>query len=173
LTTPAERREEFFEDCIEADETPGAVRIDTPAEQRQNAERHWHQADYHGSAAESNLAGGTDLMAFREGYYVMLHKADQALALAGFDSKTHHCTLMGIRGVFNAPDLADELRRARAERSNVDYAINPTNPQLEEFEEPRAFLQNTVSSFIDAVDEVIEDELELDVTDWDDGPSVG
>jgi len=112
-------------------------------------------------------------MAFREGYYVMLHKADQALALAGFDSKTHHCTLMGIRGVFNAPDLADELRRARAERSNVDYAINPTNPQLEEFEEPRAFLQNTVSSFIDAVDEVIEDELELDVTDWDDGPSVG
>lgn len=173
MTTPSERREQFFEDCIEPDERPGAVRIETPAEQRRKAERHWHQADYHSRAAESNLAGGTELMAFREGYYVMLHKADQALALAGFDSKTHHCTLMGLRGIFNAPGLADDLRRARVERSNVDYAINPADPQLEEFDDPRAFLQNTVSPFVDDVDEVIEDELELGETDWDDGPTVG
>lgn len=173
MTTPSKRREEFFEDCIEDDERPGAVRIDTPAEQRRIAERHWHQADYHGKAAESNLAGGTELMAFREGYYVMLHKADQALALAGFDSKTHHCTLMGIRGIFNAPDLADDLRRARTERSNVDYAINPTSPQLEEFDDPRAFLQDTVSPFINAIDEAIEDKLELDGDDWDEGPTIG
>lgn len=95
-------------------------------------------------------------MAIREGYYVMLHKANQALALAGFKPKTHECTLLGIRGVFNAPDLADTLRRAHRERQNVDYYIHPDRPELQEFKDPQTFIKDTVEPFIRKVDELVE-----------------
>ncbi len=95
-------------------------------------------------------------MAIVEGYYVMLHKANQALALAGFKSKSHECTLIGLRGIFNVPDLADDLRRAYQERKNVDYYINPDNPQLEEFKSPKKFVKNMMKPFVQKVDEIIE-----------------
>lgn len=43
----------------------------------------------------------------------MLHKANQALALAGFKPYTHECTLLGIRGIYNKPKLTNMLRRAK------------------------------------------------------------
>jgi uncharacterized protein (UPF0332 family) len=97
-------------------------------------------------------------MAIREGYYVMLHKANEALALAGFKARTHECTLLGIRGVFNAPDLADMLRRAFEERRNVDYYIDPENPELEEFAGPEQFVEETMKRFVEQVDELIEEQ---------------
>lgn len=97
-------------------------------------------------------------MAIRQGYYVMLHKANQALALAGFKANTHHCTLLGIRGIFNAPDLADSLRRASSERHNVDYHMDPTSPQLTEFDSASGFVENEMLPFIDCIDQLIENE---------------
>jgi uncharacterized protein (UPF0332 family) len=77
-------------------------------------------------------------MAIREGYYVMLHKANEALALAGFKPRTHECTLLGIRGIFNAPELANLLRRAFEERKNVDYFIDPDNPESKSLPSPNS-----------------------------------
>lgn len=170
MTSPRGRRDEFMNKCVEASENdePGAVRIDTPAERKQEARRCWNQAEFHKTAATDNLTGGAELMAIRQGYYVMLHKSNQALALAGFSPKNHRCTLLGIRGVFDAPELADTLRRASEERNNVDYAMNPQDPTLQEFDAPENFLRDTVEPFVGAVDDAVREELHVD--EWTTGP---
>lgn len=172
MTSPRERRDEFMSKCLERGEDgrPGAVRIETPAERRQEAERCWSQAVFHQTAAVDNLSGSAQLMAIRQGYYVMLHKSNQALALAGFSPENHRCTLLGIRGIFNAPEVADTLRRASKERNNVDYMMNPQDPQLQEFDNPRGFLSGTVEPFITSVDDAIRDELNAD--EWSLGPEL-
>lgn len=173
MTTPQERRDEFMRKCLDRDENErvGAVRIETLGERKQEAERCWSQADFHRTAAVDNLTGSAQLMAIRQGYYVMLHKSNQALALAGFTPKNHRCTLLGVRGIFDAPELADALRRASKERNNVDYAMNPEEPRLEEFAGPRDFLTDTVEPFVRSVDDAIRDELPVDEDSWRSGPS--
>lgn len=89
---------------------------------------------------------------------MLLHKANEALALAGFKTRTHECTLLGVRGVFNAPELADMLRRAFQERRNVDYFIDLADPELAEFAGPEQFVAETMERFVDRVDELIEEE---------------
>lgn len=161
MTSEEERFHEFLERCVDADSgdlPPDATRIDGTPERRREASRCRIQSEYHAGAAQDNLEGRAPLMAIREGYYVMLHKANEALALAGFKPRTHECTLLGIRGVFNAPELADMLRRASEERRNVDYYINPEKPELVEFAGPEGFVENTVERFVERVDELIEEE---------------
>lgn len=173
MTSPRERRDEFMSKCLERgeDESPGAVRVEPPAERKREAKRCWNQADFHQTAAVDNLTGAAELMAIRQGYYVMLHKSNQALALAGFSPKNHRCTLLGVRGVFDAPELADTLRRASKERNNVDYAMNPEKPRLQEFAGPGEFLTDTVEPFVLSVDDVIDEELDVDEDEWRSGPS--
>ena len=172
MTSSRERRDEFVRKCLDEGEDGrvGAVRIDTPGERKQEAERCRNQADFHRDAAVDNLHGVAELMAIRQGYYVMLHKSNQALALAGFSPKSHRCTLLGVRGIFDAPELADILRRASNERNNVDYAMNPEKPRLQEFDNPRAFLTGTVEPFVRAVDDAVSEELPVDEDEWRSGP---
>lgn len=110
MTTEEERFQEFLDRCVESDdEQPGATRIDGSAARRREADRFRNQSEYHAAAAQDNLEGRAPLMAIREGYYVMLHKSNEALALAGFKPRTHECTLLGIRGVFNAEVFVERI----------------------------------------------------------------
>ena len=159
MTTPEERYQAFIDTCVNvSDEHPPVTRVEGGPAQRRLAERASKLAAYHELAVHDTLNGKAPLMAIREGYYVMLHKANEALALAGLKTRTHRCTLLGIQGVFNAPDLADMLRRASQERRNVDYFIDPDNPALEEFAGPQSFIEETVEVFVTRVDTVIEEE---------------
>lgn len=155
MTTPEERYQEFIDQCVNAgDDRPGATRIDGAPDRQREATRYRNQAEYHALAARDNLEGRAPLMAIREGYYVMMHKANEALVLAGFKPRTHACTLLGLRGVFNAPELADMSRRASQERQNVDYYIDPENPELAEFAGP----EGTMDVFVRRVDSLIKEE---------------
>lgn len=166
MTTSEERWQEFLDECVNVDdEHAGATRIDGAPARRREAARARKQSEYHTLAAQDNLEGQAPLMAIREGYYVMMHKANEALALAGFKPRSHRCTLLGLRGVFDAPDLADLLRRASQERRNVDYFIDPEDPELAEFAGPRSFIEDTVDVFVDRVDELIEEEGLGDASD--------
>lgn len=159
MTTEEERYQEFLERCLHTETAQsGATRIDGVAAQQREATRFRHLADYHALAARDNLEGRAPLMAIREGYYVMLHKANEALALAGFKTRSHECTLLGIRGLFNAPELADSLRRAYNERRNVDYYIDPENPTLQEFAGPGRFVEETVNAFVEHIDRILREE---------------
>lgn len=159
MTSEVERWGEFLDRCVNTDEDqPGATRIDGAAGRQREAQRARSLSAYHAEAGRDNLEGRAPLMAIREGYYVMLHKANEALALAGFKPRTHECTLLGIRGVFNAPSLADQLRRAFDERRNVDYFIDPENPELEEFAGPEQFMEDVVDRFVERVEDVIDEE---------------
>lgn len=159
MTTAEERYQEFMDRCVNTDDDqPGVTRIDAAAGRRREADRFRHQSEYHVKAAQDNLEGRAPLMAIREGYYVMLHKANEALALAGFKPRTHECTQLGIRGIFNAPELADMLRRAYTERQNVDYFIDPEDPELAEFAGPEQFVEDTMERFVERVDALIEEE---------------
>lgn len=133
MTWEERRKEDFLERCVKPEGK--TVRIDSSVDRKREARRFRNLSEYHRKAVRDHLNGEAKLMAIEEGYYVMLHKANEALALAGFKSKTHECTLMGLRGIFNVPDLADDLRRAYQERRNVDYYINPEKPELEEFKD--------------------------------------
>lgn len=145
--------------CVNTtDAQPSATRITGAVARREEAQRFRSLSEYHAEAALDNLEGRAPLMAIREGYYVMLHKANEALALAGFKARSHECTLLGIRGIFNAPELTDMLRRAYQERRNVDYYIDPDNPELEEFAGPAQFVDQTVAHFVEKINERIEDE---------------
>lgn len=64
------------------------------------------------------------------------------------------------------------LRRASAERNNVDYAMNPERPRLEEFEDAPGFVRRTVQPFVDDADERIGSTLDLETGDWKRGPDV-
>lgn len=159
MTTENERFQEFLDRCLDADEDrPGATRINGDPGRRREAKRARSQSEYHEGAVQDNLEGRAPLMAIREGYYVMLHKANEALALAGFKPRTHQCTLLGLRGVFNEPELADLLRRAYDERRNVDYYIDPEKPELEEFASPEQFVQQTMEEFVERIEALIADE---------------
>lgn len=159
MTTEEERYQEFMDRCVDVDDDqPRTTRIDDPPSRRREADRFKSLSEYHAAAAQDNLEGRAPLMAIREGYYVMLHKANEALALAGFKPRTHECTLLGIRGVFNAPELANTLRRAFDERRNVDYFIDPDSPELAEFAGPEQFVADTMERFVERVDALIESE---------------
>jgi len=158
MTSEEERLNEFLDRCVS--EEGKAVRIDGAADRKREAERFRNLSEYHAKATEDNLNGRAPLMAIEEGYYVMLHKANEALALAGFKPATHECTLLGLRGVFNAPDLADKLRRAFRERKNVDYYINPKKPELEEFRDPEKFVSEVMETFVEKLDDLIREEFE-------------
>jgi len=159
MTTREERYNEFMARCVNPeDDRLGATRIDGSAGRARVARRFRNQSDYHAAAAQDNLEGRAPLMAIREGYYVMLHKTNEALALAGFKARNHECTLLGLRGIFNAPELADLLRRAYDERRNVDYFIDPEHPELAEFAGPEQFVEDTMRSFVARVDALIEAE---------------
>lgn len=160
MTSSAQRRREFLQVCL--DEERGnrekAVRIDGQADRKREARRFRNLAKYHRKAVNDNLDGQAPLMAIRQGYYVMLHKANEALALAGFKVNTHECTLLGIRGIFNAPDLADSLRRASEERTNVDYQMDPSDPQLQHYSSASGFVENEMLSFVRQIDRMTDED---------------
>lgn len=159
MTTAEERYQEFLDRCVNTgDEPPLTTRIDGTVTRRREADRFRNLSEYHAKAVQDNLGGRAPLMAIREGYYVMLHKANEALALAGFKTRTHECTLLGVRGLFNAPELADMLRRAYQERRNVDYYIDPENPELEAFAGPEEFVTGTMKPFVERIDTLVADE---------------
>lgn len=149
-----ERLEEFKENCLGDEE--GARRVDG-ADRSREAERYLNQANYHLKAAEELLESDAELISIVEGYYSMLHKANQALALAGFKADSHKCTLLGLRGVFGKSDLAGDLQAAGDERLNVDYFMNPEKPDLD-YTEPKNFIKETVKPFLEELDSLIDEE---------------
>lgn len=149
-----DRMEEFETECIAEG---NAKRIDGVSKSRE-AERFENQSHYHLKAAEELIGSEADLIAIVEGYYSMLHKANQALALAGVKVDTHKCTLLGLRGVFQESELAKSLQESFDERINVDYYMNPDEPDLKEFKNPENFIQESVMPFREKIDKIIEAE---------------
>lgn len=159
MTDEEKRLAEFLEDCVTNEDEPGAIQIDSRTERERKARIYRGQAEHHREAASDHIKGNATLQAIPMGYYAMFHKANQAIALGGYDPKVHWCTLRGLRGLFNAPELATDLQRAMDERENVDYRIDPENPMLVEFEDPKPFIEDIVDPFLEEVDEIIDDEF--------------
>lgn len=117
MTSEEERFKEFIKRCLEQEKgnRQKVKRVKDLPNQKDLAERYRNQSGYHEKAAKTILKGETPLISIKEGYYAMLHKTNEALALSGFKSNTHECTLLGLRGIFNKPKLTDMLRRAKKE----------------------------------------------------------
>ena len=158
MTSEKERFKEFLERCMEQEKgnRKKVKRVDDLPDQMKLAERYRNQSNYHEKAARNNLDGETPLISIKEGYYAMLHKTNEALALNGFKSNTHECTLLGLRGIFNKPELTNMLRRAKNERKNVDYYINPKKPKLEEFKNTKEFIKQLINPYLEQMNQIIE-----------------
>lgn len=152
----SDRFDEFDRKCLSGDD-PDAKRIEG-TDKSDVAERFAKQSRYHRQAAEDLLGSRSDLIAVVEGYYAMLHKANEALARAGFKIGSHRCTILGLRGVFEASDLADTLRQAGDDRVDIDYHIDP-DEETAATPDPEEFVEETVDPFIDDVDQLIDEEL--------------
>jgi uncharacterized protein (UPF0332 family) len=150
----SDKFEEFKEQCIEQGKVK---RLDSTGQKRE-AKRFENQAEYHMTAAEELLGSEADLIAIVEGYYSMLHKANEALALAGFKPDSHKCTMLGIRGVFERSDLAKNLQEGMDERVNVDYYMNPEKSDSEDLSSPDEFIENKVEPFIQEINSLIDSE---------------
>ncbi len=137
-------KDDFLRDCIDSED---GTRLDQ-TQRRREAERFLNLSDYHNKGVDDHLDGEAKLLAIKQGYYAMLHRANAALALAGFKVTSHACTIEGLTGLFDESDLADDLRQAFEERLNVDYEIHPERPELGEFENAHAFVENTMQPFL-------------------------
>ena len=150
----SDKFEEFKEECIDSGQAKRLESVD----RKREAKRFNNRSKYHFKAAEELLESEAELIAIVEGYYSMLHKANESLALSGFKPGSHKCTMMGVRGVFERSDLAKSLQQAMDERINVDYYMNPEKPDLQEFSNPEEFIEKEAKPFLQKVDELIESE---------------
>jgi len=150
-----DRFDEFDRKCLSGDE-PEAKRIEGTT-QDEVAQRFAKQSRYHRQAAEDLLGTQSDLIAVVEGYYAMLHKANEALARAGFKIESHRCTILGLRGVFEESDLADTLRQAGDDRVDIDYHLDPEGDS-DAAPDPDSFVQDTVDTFLDDIDQLMDEE---------------
>jgi len=150
----SDKFEEFKEECIDSNQAKRLESVD----RKREAKRFNNQSSYHLKAAEELLEGEAELISIVEGYYSMLHKSNEALALSGFKPDSHKCTMLGIRGVFERSDLAKSLQKAMDERINVDYYMNPDKPDLQEFSDPKEFIETEAKPFLRKIDDLIESE---------------
>lgn len=88
------------------------------------------QSEYHAKGALNLVNTDTPLLAVKEAYYAAMHKANEILAIAGYDINSHICSIIGLSKIVKRPDLADILRELGDERINVDYNMDPKNPTI-------------------------------------------
>lgn len=107
-------------------------------------------------SAVNLLSTDTPLIAVLEAHYAMMHKANQALANAGYDVKSHICSIIGLSRVQDRPDLAEKLRQAGERRLETDYELDPENPPCN-FGETTRFVEDTMENFLDELETEIEE----------------
>lgn len=145
--------EKFREECLEEN---SAERLKSPTMRKRSAKNYERQAKYHKKSAMNLLNTDTPLIAVVEAYYAMMHKANQALAIAGYDVKSHICTIVGLSRVLDRPDLAEKLRQAGARRLETDYELDPENPPYN-FDETKRFVGKTMENFLNELENEIEE----------------
>lgn len=147
--------EKFRKKCLE-DESNSTRRLKSPTMRKRSAEKYSKQSEYHERTAMNLLNTDTSLIAISEAYYAMMHKANQALALAGYDVGSHLCTLIGLSRVLGRPELADRLRQAGDRRLETDYELDPENPPYDEGR-TRGFVEEVLVDFLSDIEGVIEE----------------
>lgn len=145
----------FRKKCLE-DEGNSTRRLKSPAMRRRSAEKYGKQSEYHERTAMNLLNTDTPLIAIAEAYYAMMHKANQALALAGYDIGSHLCTLIGLSRVLDRPELADKLRQAGERRLETDYELDPENPPYDEGR-TRRFVEEVLGDFLGEIEGIIDE----------------
>ncbi len=145
--------EEFFEKCLE---DGSAKQLGSPTMRKRSSEKYEKQSEYHERTALNLLNTDTPLIAVVEAYYAIMHKANQALALAGYDVGSHLCTILGLSRVLGRPELAEKLRQAGRRRLETDYEMDPENPPYT-VEETRRFVEETMAEFLSEMEELVEE----------------
>lgn len=124
--------------------------------QKRKAKNYSKQSEYHEKTTRNLLETDTFLIAISEAYYAMMHKANQALALAGYDIGSHRCTVIGLSRILNRSDLAETLRRAGDRRLETDYELELDSPPYTA-EETKKFVEQTMKEFLREVEKLIRD----------------
>lgn len=147
--------EKFRKKCLE-DESNSTRLLKSPTMRKRTAEKYSKQSEYHERTARNLLNTDTPLIAVAEAYYTMMHKANQALALAGYDIGSHLCTLIGLSRILDKPELADRLRQAGERRLETDYELDPEKPPYNE-RATRRFVEEAMSDFLSELEGIIEE----------------
>src|SRR3989338_3012888 len=117
---------EFDEKCLQKRTVasgPSVKIIQDEKIKNQIANQHNENSRYFLEGARNLLNTNTPLLAVVVGYFAMEHKANQLLALNGYDVESHICTQIGLSRVIGRRDLAKQLSTAFNLRLNLNYRM--------------------------------------------------
>ena len=121
--------EKFKKECLSDADRPTKI-IDDLVSRERKALFSKLQSEYHAKGAKNLANTDTPLLAVKEAYYAAMHKANELLALIGYDINSHICSIIGLSRIVKREDLADTLRELGDERINVDYNMDLKNPTI-------------------------------------------
>ena len=120
--------------------------------QTRTAHRKRNNTEYFLQAARNLLGTDTSEAAIVLGYFAAENKAEEALALAGYQIETHVCVIKGVSRVLEEPDIARDLDRAYDKRKETNYNANLGQTSTEA---PR-FIEERIMTIIEDLEDIIE-----------------
>lgn len=150
---------EFEEKCLSkrtVTQEP-SVTIIEDKEITSTAEQHSNNAAYFLEGAKFLLNSPTPLLAVLIGHFAMEHKANQLMALHGYDVESHICTQIGLSRVVGRKDLAKKLSDIFTLRQNIGYRMH-LKPQSEEDKNTaEETINEIVIPFFEEIDKLVNE----------------
>lgn len=118
------------------------------------AEQHEKNSRYFLESAQNLLSTSTPLAAIILAYFAMEHKANQLLALHGYNVESHLCTQMGLSRIVGKKELAKMLSDMFTWRQNIGYRLTLTQSE-ESKQEAEKTMQELVLPFLQEIDKLV------------------
>ncbi|MCD4759893.1 hypothetical protein K8R33_03320 [archaeon] len=138
----------FEDNCLEKGYS---VTFKTEVEADKRAEQHKSNSAYFLKSAQNLLGTDTPNVAVMLGFFAMEHKANELIALKGYDIKAHECTAIFLSRILEEKGLARKFNDAMGLRKDYNYKLDLKSESKEEVKE---FINN-ITQFILEVDKLI------------------
>ncbi len=148
---------DFEERCLKQRtivQQPGVKKIENMKTMQRLAEQHSNNSAYFLESAHNLLSTSTPLAAVILAYFAMEHKANQLLALHGYEVTSHLCTQMGLSRIIHEKELAPNLSSMFTLRQNIGYRLALSQNE-ESKQEAEQTLKGIVIPFLQEIDRLI------------------
>lgn len=151
---------EFMEKCLSKRtivQEPSVKEIVRKGARVSIAEQHKNNAEYFLNGAKFLLNSETPLLAVLIGHFSMEHKANQLMALHGYDVESHICTQIGLSRVVGRKDLAKKLSDIFTLRQNIGYRMYLKSQSEEDKNTAEETINETVIPFFEEIDKLVNE----------------
>lgn len=149
---------DFEEKCLKQRtvvQKPAVTTIGDAKTMQRLAEQHEKNSAYFLESAQNLLSTSTPLAAVILAYFSLEHKANQLLALHGYNVESHLCTQIGLSRIIGQKELAKMLSDMFTLRQNIGYRLTLTYSE-ESKQEAEKTIQELVLPFIQGIDKIVK-----------------